>query len=57
MFSPSFRAEGIAACGAFMLEAVLIVSGNLLTIVLFALEKTLRKKSLFLVVNMAFAQI
>ena len=46
MFSPSFRAEGIALCSAFMLEAVLIVSGNLLTIVLFALEKTLRKKSL-----------
>ena len=57
MFSPSFRAEGIALCSAFMLEAVLIVSGNLLTIVLFALEKTLRKKSLFLVVNMAFADM
>lgn len=25
MFSPPFRAEGIALCGAFMLEAVLIV--------------------------------
>ena len=57
MFPPSFRAEGIALCSAFMLEAVLIVSGNLLTIVLFALEKTLRKKSLFLVVNMAFADM
>lgn len=57
MFSPSFRAKGIASCSVFMLEAVLIVSGNLLTIVLFALEKTLRKKSLFLVVNMAFADM
>ena len=53
----SFRTEGIALCSAFVIEAVLIVLGNLLTIVLFALKKRLRKKSLFLVVNMAFADV
>ena len=31
--------------------------GNLLTIVLFAVEKRLRKKSLFVVINMAFADM
>ena len=34
-----------------------IVVGNLLTTVLFARNKTLRKKSLFLVINMAFADL
>lgn len=53
----SSRTEGIAFCSAFVIEAVLIVLGNLLTIVLFALKKRLRKKSLFLVVNMAFADV
>ena len=43
-------------CSAFVIEAVLIVLGNLLTIVLFTLKKRLRKKSLFLVVNMAFCR-
>ena len=52
----SSRTEGIALCSAFVIEAVLIVLGNLLTIVLFALKKRLRKKSLFLVVNMAFCR-
>ena len=49
------KQEGIAICSVFVLEAVLIVLGNLLTIVLFALNKELRKKSLYLVINMAFA--
>ena len=49
------KQEGIAICSVFVLEAVLIVLGNLLTIVLFALNKELRKKSLDLVINMAFA--
>ena len=49
--------EGIALCSAFVIEAVLIVFGNVLTIVLFALKKRLPKKSLFLVVNMAFADV
>ena len=40
-----------------MIEAVLIVGGNLLTIFLFVLEKKLRKKSLLLVMNMAFADV
>ena len=38
-------------------HTVLIVAGNFLTIGLFAKEKKLRKKSLFLVVNMAFADL
>ena len=51
------KAEGIAWCSAFILLSVFIVVGNLLTIVLFARNKTLRKKSLFLVINMAFADL
>ncbi len=51
------KAEGIALCSAFILASVFIVVGNLLTIVLFAVYKTLRKKSLFLVTNMAFADL
>ena len=53
----SMKAEGIAWCSAFLLTSVLIVVGNLLTIVLFAVNKTLHKKSLFLVINMAFADL
>ena len=51
------KAEGIAWCSAFALEAVFIVAGNLLTIVLFALNKKLRKKSLYLIINMAFGDL
>ncbi|KAL9986072.1 hypothetical protein ACROYT_G000144 [Oculina patagonica] len=51
------KEEGIALCSAFILVSVFIVVGNLLTIVLFALDKKLRKKSLFLVINMAFADL
>ena len=36
---------------------LLIVVGNLLTIVLFVVNKELRKKSLFLVINMAFTDL
>ena len=43
--------EGIAWCIAFMLEAVYIVLGNFLTLVLFAVNKRIRKSSLFLVIN------
>ena len=50
-------AEGIALCTAFILSFVFIVVGNLLTIVLFAVNKRLRKKSLFLVINMAFVDL
>ena len=43
---------------ALATEAVVIVVGNLLTIVLFAFNKKLRsKKSLYLVLNMAFADL
>lgn len=35
----------------------LMFGGNLFTIVLFAVEKRLRKKSLFVVINMAFADM
>ena len=51
------KAEGIAWCSAIATEAVLIVVGNFLTIVLFAVNKKLRKKSLLLIVNMAFADM
>ena len=50
--------EVIAWSCALATEAVVIVVGNLLTIVLFALNKKLRsKKSLYLVLNMAFADL
>ena len=51
------KAEGIAWCSAFILEAVLIVLANLLALLLFAVNKRLRKRSLFLVINMAFANL
>ena len=56
-YSVLSQVEGITLSVVFLLEAVLIVTGNLLTIGLFAKEKKLRKKSLFLVVNMAFADL
>ena len=58
-FTRSFpsKAEGIALCSAFILSSVLIIAGNLLTLVLFAVSKPLRRKSLFLVMNMAFADL
>ena len=51
------KAEGIAWCSALTLEAVLIVLANLLALALFAVNKKLRKRSLFLVINMAFADL
>ena len=51
------KAEGVAWCSASILTSVFVVVGNLLTIVLFASNKTIRKKSLFLVINMAFADL
>ena len=51
------RAEEIV-CSTLLFEALLIFTGNLVAIVFFALEKELRKrKSLFLVINMAFADV
>ena len=49
--------EGIALCTAFILSFAFIVVGNLLTIALFAVNKRLRKRSLFRVINMAFADL
>ena len=56
-YSVPSRAEGITVSVFFLLEACLIVAGNFLTIGLFAKEKKLRKKSLLLIVNMAFADL
>ena len=56
LYLPS-KAERIAWCSAFTLEAVLIVLANLLALVLFAVNKTLRKRSLFLVINVAFTDL
>ena len=54
---PSY-AEGIALCTAFILTLVFIVVGNLPTLVLFAVNRKLRRKrNLFLVINMAFADL
>ena len=52
-----FKAEGIALCTAFILEFVFIVVGDLLTIVLYAVNRRLRKRSFYLVINMAFADL
>ena len=54
---PPSTAEGIAWCSVLTLEAVLIVLENFLALVLFAVNKRLRKRSLFLVINMAFADL
>ena len=51
------ESEGIALCSVLMLSSVLIIAGNLLALVLFAVTKPLRRKSLFLVMNMAFADL
>jgi len=55
--SVTSKGEGIAWCIAFALEAIITVLGNLVTIILFAVNKNLRKKCLLLVVNMAFADL
>ena len=51
------RSESIAWSSVFFLFSFFIVVGNILTIVLFAANKRARKKSLFLVINMAFADL
>ena len=53
----SSKAEAIALCSALTLIFVLIVVGNLLTVVLFVMNQKLHKKGLFLVINMAFADL
>jgi len=52
------KTEGISLCTAsFVLVFLLVIVGNLLTIVLFAVNRNLRKRSLLLVINMAFADL
>ena len=51
------KAEVIAWCSTFSLISVLIVTGNLFTIGLFTVNKKVRKKCFFLVVNMACADL
>ena len=51
------RLEDIAWSSVLFLFSFFIVVGNILTIVLFAANKRARKKSLFLVINMAFADL
>ena len=51
------QTEGMAWRIVFALEALLIVAGNLLTIVAFAVNKNLHKKRLFLVANMALTDL
>ena len=51
------QGEGVALCSALTLTFFLVVVGNLLIIVIFAKNKNIRKKYLFLVVNMAFADL
>ena len=50
-----FKVKGIIWCGVFAIESIFIVIGNLLTIVLFATSRKLRKRSLLIAINMAFA--
>ena len=51
------QGEGIALCSALTLTFILVVVGNLLTIIIFAKNKNIRKNYLLLVVNMAFADL
>ena len=51
------QTQGIALVIAFTVESGLILGGNVLAIIIFLQEKKLRKKSLFLVMNMALADV
>ena len=57
MIDTPSKAQGRAVVTTFMFESAIIVMGNMLVIILFAREKKLRKKSLFIVVNMALADM
>ena len=54
---PISRPEGIAWCISLSLLSIFIVVGNLLIIILFAVNKRVRKKSLYFVINMASADL
>ena len=51
------KAEGIAFSIALIFSFLGIAIGNLLVIVLFAANRRLRKRSLFLFINMAFVDL
>lgn len=51
------RTEGVIWCSAFAAVSFFIVVGNVLALLIFALNKKLRKKSFLLVINMAFADL
>ena len=51
------KAEAIAWCSAFSLISVLIVTGNLLTLAVFAIYKKVRKNFFFIVINMTCADL
>ena len=54
---PISRPEGIAWCISLSFLSIFTVVGNLLIIILFAINKRVRKKSLYFVINMAFADL
>ena len=60
-FARSFpsKADGIVLCSAYLFSSALIITGNLFALVLFAVTKAFlwREKGLFLVMNMAFADL
>ena len=49
--------EGVAWCSSFAVVSVFIIVGNVLAIIVFGLNKSLRKKSFLLVINMACADL
>ena len=49
--------EGVAWCSSFAVVSFFIVVGNVLAIIVFGLNKSLRKKSFLLVINMACADL
>lgn len=51
------KETGIVWCSVLALETVLIITGNLLTIVAFAVNRRLRRKKIFIIINMAFADL
>ena len=51
------KAEGVALFAFSVLISIFVVVGNFVTILLVVVNKRLRKQSLFLVINMAFADL
>ena len=55
--SPLSKTESMIWCSVFSVASVLIVIGNLFTIIHFKSNKRFRKRSLLFVINMAFADL